>query len=67
MVAVTETIEWFKIDDTLPDADTTVLIARQDDPEVWLGYYDGVHWRCIDGFKLNDVIHWAHPPKGPQQ
>ena len=67
MAALSEIIEWFRTEDSLPDDDTTVLVIQGGDAEVFLGFYDNVRWKDADGFLLNDVIFWAHMPEGPEQ
>lgn len=67
MAALSEIIEWFRTEDSLPDDDTTVLVIQGGDTEVFLGFYDSGRWKDADGFLLNDVIFWAHMPEGPEQ
>lgn len=64
--AESELIEWHRVEN-LPDSDTTVLIIAGGDTEVWLGYLDGDQWRDADGFRIDNVIYWAHVPSGPVQ
>lgn len=67
MAALSELIEWFRVGNTLPDSDTTVLVIQGGDVDVWPGYLDGDVWRNADGFPLEDVLFWAHMPEGPCQ
>ncbi len=61
----TETITWHAAVDTIPDADTTVLIqSAHMDPPVWMGYFDGIDWRNIEGFVVRQVTHWTDIPTG---
>ena len=50
----------------LPDADTLVLIALNDD-DVWTGYLDGDVWRYADAMPIKSerVTHWMHMPAPP--
>lgn len=59
--------DWTSVDDTLPDADTTVLIALSDG-EVWIGYLDGDAWRDVsaDVIEWSRVTHWMHLPPAPE-
>jgi hypothetical protein len=50
----TEIIQWYSVDDDMPDDDETVLVYEPDSNEkVWLGYHDSDSecWRYIDGSK----------------
>ncbi len=67
MAAMSELIEWFRAEETLPDSDTTVLVIQPGEVEVWPGYLDGDTWRCAEGFPLAGVLFWAHMPEGPAQ
>ena len=62
------TVQWFDVDEQLPDDGQTVLIhcAGADDP-VWIGYHDGETWRDVDGANLGNafVHHWAELPEPP--
>lgn len=50
---------------TLPEDETTVLIADEDG-EVWLGYHTDGQWHGIDAMPLNwTPTEWAHPPQRP--
>jgi hypothetical protein len=67
-----ETITWYSVAETLPDADTTVLVyAPGSDEPVWLGYYDGDSWFEIGGAEYGNaeeladqVTAWATMPSG---
>jgi hypothetical protein len=62
-----EAIEWVPVGDSMPDADTTVLLFAPDscDP-VWPGYHDGDDgWKWADGQEASGVTHWAAWPTGP--
>ena len=70
-----ETLEWHSVTDSLPDADTTVLVfaPAADDP-IWLGYFDGTSWFADTGMEYSsydeqgsEVKAWASLPLGPQR
>lgn len=67
MTAQSETIEWFRPEESLPDNDETVLVIQGGDTEAFLGFFDSNRWKDADGFMLNDVIFWANMPEGPEQ
>lgn len=57
---------WKDVNQELPDADETVLVATIDNTEpVWLGYYDGERWLDAEGIPVN-VSHWAPMPEAPK-
>jgi ParB-like chromosome segregation protein Spo0J len=62
------TLEWIAVDTKLPDDDTLVLLALNDD-DVWTGYRDGNIWRYADAMPLTAerVTHWMHMPAVPFQ
>jgi hypothetical protein len=68
-----ETIQWIAVSDSVPDADTTVLVcAPGSDEPIWLGHYDGVFWFAVGGEGYGDedeipqeVTAWASMPMGP--
>jgi len=67
LTRVLETIEWFDPREQLPDADAVVLVrAPAKDEPVWLGWYDGVYWFCVDGSEYEEgtVTGWAAIPSG---
>ena len=50
---------------TLPEDETTVLIADEEG-EDWLGYHADGQWHGIDAMPLNwTPTEWAHPPQRP--
>lgn len=51
----------------LPDDDTLVLLALNDD-DVWPGYRDGDTWRYVDAMPITGerVTHWMPMPAAPQ-
>lgn len=56
---------WKRVDDEMPDSDSTVLIFHKDEDEpVWLGYHDGETWRTVEGTRTA-VSHWSEMPDGP--
>lgn len=68
MAAMSELLEWFRADETLPDSDTTVLVIQEGEVDVWPGYLNGDVWLSADGFfPLEGVLFWAHMPEGPCQ
>lgn len=61
---IAETLIWFT-DGSLPDSDTTVLIAT-DDHEVHEGFHDGETWRWANAEAVTmKVVAWADMPAGP--
>lgn len=62
----TETIEWFRPGDKLPDDDTTVLFIEAGEVEAFIGWLDGNQWRAEpDGTPIEAVAWWANMPEGP--
>jgi hypothetical protein len=62
-----ETILWTRVEDKLPDDDTSVLVyAPLSDEPVWVGWYDGVYWFAADAADYADgaVKAWAPLPRG---
>jgi len=59
---------WRKVEDELPDADMSVLIALAKG-EVEAGYFDGEVWRFENGVAIgydeNYVTRWSHYPCHP--
>jgi hypothetical protein len=57
---------WTPVAEGLPDDDTLVLIAVNDD-DVWTGYRDGDLWRYVDGMPIavERVTHWMRMPAHP--
>jgi len=57
---------WTDTATALPDADTLVLLALNDD-EVWPGFLDGDTWRNVDATPITGerVTHWMHFPAPP--
>jgi hypothetical protein len=71
----TETITWTPVEQALPDADMTVLVALADDSDepTWLGFYDdsfddGERWRDVStgGPFARQVMAWSNLPRGLQ-
>lgn len=60
------TVSWTDAAVALPDDDTLVLLALNDD-DVWPGYRDGDTWRYVDAMPITDerVTHWTHMPPAP--
>ncbi len=60
------TLEWTDAAAALPDDDTLVLLALNDD-DVWPGYRDGDAWRYVDAMPITAerVTHWMHLPPAP--
>ena len=57
---------WISADVTMPDTDSSVLIATEDG-EVEAGYDDGQDWRYLSGGKVDvSVTHWMPFPDPPQ-
>lgn len=57
---------WTPAAAALPDDDTLVLLALNDD-DVWPGYRDGDTWRYVDAMPITGerVTHWMHLPPAP--
>jgi hypothetical protein len=67
----TETINWHRVADGLPDASTTVLMAVQDADgiEVYQGFYEGSYWHDASAWLIRPpqvVTAWADMPEGPK-
>ena len=68
-----ETLEWHSVTDSLPDADTTVLVYCPDGGvPVWPAYRvldaEGFKWFAEDrGAYVMPVTAWAEMPLGPQR
>jgi hypothetical protein len=68
-----ESVEWHSVTDSLPDADTTVIVyAKEADEPVALGYFDGSSWFEYSGMEYGNedeiaasITAWAVLPKGP--
>lgn len=67
MISMSETIEWHRADEVLPDADTNVLYICEGEVDAWMGFLDGDQWRNADGWPENNVLFWADAPQGPKQ
>jgi hypothetical protein len=74
-VMETETITWWSVDDRLPDAELTVLLAfagmDEDSVEGFLDGHDAAGqpiWRDVTAVHLNSqtVTYWAEKPLGPK-
>lgn len=61
------TLAWTDAAAALPDDDTLVLLALNDD-DVWPGYRDGDIWRYVDAMPIaiERVTHWMHMPPAPR-
>jgi len=57
---------WKPVAEGLPDDETLVLIALNDD-DVWTGYRDGDIWRYVDAMPITAerVTHWMPMPPHP--
>lgn len=62
------TLDWRRVEDDMPDAETTAIVAIEDDPEIWLGYLgDGNRWMATDAMPIeNRVVAWAPFPAVPE-
>lgn len=60
-------VTWIYCDDELPDDDTTVLLAIDDDgsDEVEIGYHSGDRWLLSNCMRARGVYAWAHAPAKP--
>lgn len=64
-MSMSETIEWHRADEVLPEVDTNVLVIQPGEVEVWPAYLDGERWWSGDGWPLPAVLFWAEMPEGP--
>lgn len=57
---------WTDVAAALPDDDTLVLVALNDD-DVWPAFREGGIWRYIDAMPIaiERVTHWMHMPAPP--
>jgi len=57
---------WIRVEDALPDDETLVLVALNDD-DVWVGFRDGGAWRYVDAMPIfvERVTHWMPMPAHP--
>jgi uncharacterized protein DUF551 len=67
---ITASVRWISVRDEWPDAELTVLVAREGNDigePVWLGYTDGETWfdACTGAEFAGRVTHWAELPMGP--
>jgi hypothetical protein len=60
------TLAWTDAAAALPDDDTLVLLALNDN-DVWPGYRDGDIWRYVDAMPIisERVMHWMLMPAVP--
>jgi hypothetical protein len=66
MTRRTVPLQWITVDEEMPDADLTVMLTIEGDPEPWGGYWGGECWRDLDGMPLagkQRVIAWAEWPE----
>jgi hypothetical protein len=63
---ITRTVEWIASASALPDDDTLVMLALNDD-DVWLGYRDGDTWQYVNSMTITSerVTHWMPLPAPP--
>jgi hypothetical protein len=65
------TVTWTPVEESLPDAEMTVLMAI-DNGETWTGYCDGHEWYDITGMPMDcsapgaRVTHWMDYPPAPR-
>jgi hypothetical protein len=59
--------DWIPVSERLPDDETLVLIALNDD-DVWPGFRTGGTWRYVDAMPITveRVTHWMHMPPAPR-
>ena len=62
------TIQWRGVADTLPDAETTVMLySPEADEPIWPGFHDGEGgWVWAEGIPAKGVTHWAQIPEPPE-
>ena len=65
MAALSEIIEWFRVDEALPAACAAVLVVVNGSVDERYGHMVGAEWRDSDGFFMNSPEYWAYPPEGP--
>jgi hypothetical protein len=69
--AMIEQIEWFRVDEQMPDAGVTVLVHAPEASEpVYYAYWDDQfsEWNYDSGAPMRHTpTHWAEVPKGPTQ
>ncbi|WP_153116054.1 DUF551 domain-containing protein [Rhodocyclus tenuis] len=67
MKLIGEIISWRSVEDALPDADESVLIAGDYDAPVWIGFlgYEMVWFDASTGEEIDSPHHWAPLPDGP--
>lgn len=60
-------LRWIPVEESLPDADQTVLtyLPTDSDEPVWPGYWDGERWFSTEGFVIV-VTHWTEFPEPPE-
>ena len=64
MRAWLEELRWIPVTESLPDAETTVMISMEDG-EVWTGFHDGDDgWRYVSADPASGVKAWRHMPEG---
>jgi hypothetical protein len=58
--------DWIPVADRLPDDETLVLLALNDD-DVWPGFRTGDTWRYVDAMLITveRVTHWMPMPAPP--
>lgn len=63
---MTAAANWTPVDQGLPDDDTLVLLALNDD-DVWPGFRAGGTWHYADAMPITTerVTHWTHLPPNP--
>lgn len=58
-------VRWFRVDNQLPDDETTVLVCDSDG-DIELGYHRGGGWYTTQDIPIISVLYWADLPEVPQ-
>ncbi|WBS00255.1 DUF551 domain-containing protein [Pseudoduganella sp. SL102] len=60
-------LTWIDVTERLPDDEALVLIALNEDGDVWTGYRDSGTWCYVDAMPITQerVTHWMPMPPGP--
>lgn len=58
-------LTWVPVEQGLPDADATVLVAYEAGHAVAEGYFDGERWIDSTGWPITCATHWAELPDPP--
>ncbi len=63
-------LNWYSVNERLPDDDTTVLVAYSADAsghlDVWLGWHEGTAWFDSMGGTIDEPLFWCDLPEPPE-